>query len=118
MAALLLDHRRDPPGGPEDDLPQDYYLDEFTSVLDRQVAKVGAGAFARQWRRMPQRRVILITPHYDILDWIEPDWWIDTAEGADEFAEDRGVIVARKGDFQEARHHGGYPGDEVATLEC
>jgi ABC-type ATPase with predicted acetyltransferase domain len=97
---------------------RDFLLDEFTSVLDRQVAKVGAAAFAKQWRRQPGRRVILITPHYDILDWVEPDWWIDTAEGLDEFAGDRGVVQAREGSFQEARHHGGYSGDRVATLEC
>lgn len=93
-------------------------IDEFTSVLDRQVAKVGAGAFAKAWRRKPDRRVILITPHYDILDWVQPDWWIDTAEGADEFASDRGVVTAREGEFQAALHHGGYSGDRVATLEC
>jgi sugar phosphate isomerase/epimerase len=62
--------------------------------------------------------VVLVTPHYDILDWIEPDWWVDTAEGADEFAEDRGVVLAREGSFQEARDRAGYPGDWVATLEC
>jgi len=94
------------------------YIDEFTSVLDRQVAKVGAGAFAKAWRRSKGRRVILITPHYDVLDWVQPDWWIDTAEGADEFAQDRQVVRARKGDFQAARHHGGYPGDKVGAVEC
>lgn len=96
----------------------DYYLDEFTSVLDRQVAKVGAGAFARQWRRVPGRRVILITPHYDILDWVQPDWWIDTAEGADEFDADRGVVRAREGDFQAPHDRSRYRGDRVASLEC
>lgn len=94
------------------------YIDEFTSVLDRQVAKVGAAAFAKAWRKVRDRQIVLVTPHYDVLEWIEPDWWIDTAEGLDEFAEDRGVVQARKGSFQEARHHGGYPGDRVATLEC
>jgi ABC-type ATPase with predicted acetyltransferase domain len=93
-------------------------IDEFTSVLDRQVAKVGANAFAKAWRKRTDKRIILITPHYDILDWVEPDWWIDTAEGADEFASDRGVVQAREGSFQETRHHGGYSGDRVATLEC
>lgn len=94
------------------------YIDEFTSVLDRQVAKVGAGAFAKAWRRQGDRQVILITPHYDILDWVQPDWWIDTAEGLDEFAADRGVVVAREGDFQAASHRARYRGDRVATLEC
>jgi predicted ABC-type transport system involved in lysophospholipase L1 biosynthesis ATPase subunit len=93
-------------------------IDEFTSVLDRQVAKVGAGAFAKAWRRTPGRRVILFTCHYDVLDWVQPDWWIDTAEGLDEFASDRGVIVARKGDFQAASHRARYRRDRVATLEC
>lgn len=99
--------------------PGPVYVDEFTSVLDRQVAQVGSGAFAKAWRKLKvHRQIILITPHYDILDWVQPDWWIDTAEGADEFASDRGVVQAREGDFQEARHHGGYRGDRVATLEC
>lgn len=94
------------------------YVDEFTSVLDRQVARVGAGAFAKAWRRQKERRIVLITPHYDILDWVQPDWWIDTAEGLDEFAADRGVVQARKGDFQETSHRARYRGDRVATLEC
>jgi ABC-type ATPase with predicted acetyltransferase domain len=94
------------------------YIDEFTSVLDRQVAKVGAGAFAKAWRKAGDRQIILITPHYDVLEWIEPDWWIDTAEGLDEFASDRGVVKARKGSFQEARDRARYPGDEVGTLGC
>lgn len=94
------------------------YVDEFTSVLDRQVAKVGAGAFAKAWRKLPQRKIILITPHYDILEWVQPDWWIDTAEGLDEFAADRGVVVAREGDFQEASHRARYRGNRVGTLEC
>ena len=93
-------------------------LDEFTSVLDRQVAQVGAGAFAKAWRRKPGRRIILFTCHYDVLDWVRPDWWLDTEEGLDEFAADRGVVVARKGDFQAANRRTRYPGDKVATLGC
>lgn len=118
MASLLLESRREPSQGPEDLVPMDFLLDEFTSVLDRQVAQIGAAAFAKQWRRVPGRRVILVTPHYDILDWMEPDWWIDTAEGADTWTEDRGVVQAREGDFQAARHHGGYPGDGVGSVAC
>lgn len=94
------------------------YVDEFSSVLDRQVAKVGAGAFAKAWRKRPERRIILITPHYDILEWVQPDWWIDTAEGLDEFASDRGVVFAREGDFQAASHRARYRGNRLVTLEC
>jgi ABC-type ATPase with predicted acetyltransferase domain len=94
------------------------YVDEFTSVLDRQVAKVGAGAFAKAWRKQPKRKIVLLTPHYDILEWVQPDWWIDTADGLDEFAADRGVVVARKGDFQAASHRARHRGNRVVTLEC
>lgn len=55
-------------------------LDEFSSVVDRQVAKVGAGAFAKAWRR-GGGQVVLLSCHYDVLDWLEPDWVFDTATG-------------------------------------
>ncbi len=92
-------------------------LDEFTSVLDRQVAKIGAGAFAKAWRRVPGRRVILFTCHYDVLEWVEPDWYLDTSEGLDQFAEDRGVVVAQEGDFQRHKRRR-YSGDHIANVVC
>lgn len=55
-------------------------VDEFSSVVDRQIAKIGAGAFAKAWRRTG-RKVVLLSCHYDILDWINPDWVFDTASG-------------------------------------
>lgn len=56
-------------------------LDEFSSVVDRQIAQVGAGAFAKAWRRT-NGQVVLLSCHYDILDWIRPDWVFDTATGS------------------------------------
>lgn len=61
-------------------------VDEFTSVVDRQIAKIGALAFAKAWRRTKGSQVILLTPHYDVLDWLEPDWIFDTALGVFERA--------------------------------
>lgn len=55
-------------------------IDEFSSVVDRQIAKIGAGAFAKSWRRTGGQ-VVLLTCHYDVLDWLEPDWVYDTAPG-------------------------------------
>lgn len=55
-------------------------IDEFTSVVDRQIAKVGASAFQKSWRRTGGKAVLL-SCHYDILDWVEPDWIYDTASG-------------------------------------
>lgn len=55
-------------------------MDEFTSVVDRQIARIGSGAFAKAWRRGPGQ-VVLLTPHYDVLEWLQPDWVFDTASG-------------------------------------
>ena len=59
--------------------PDEIVIDEFTSVIDRQIAKIGAQAFQKAWRREnPKGKVVLLTPHYDVLDWLQPDWVIDT----------------------------------------
>lgn len=55
-------------------------LDEFTSVVDRQIARIVALAFAKAWRRT-RGQVVLLSCHYDIVDWLEPDWIFDTATG-------------------------------------
>tara|TARA_B100000768_G_scaffold49899_1_gene48690 strand:- start:5314 stop:6006 length:693 start_codon:yes stop_codon:yes gene_type:complete len=56
-------------------------VDEFTSVVDRQIAKIGAMAFSKSFRRTTDRRVVLLSCHYDILEYIQPDWVLDTASG-------------------------------------
>lgn len=53
-------------------------VDEFTSVVDRQVAQIGAHAVAK-WVRREQRQFVAASCHYDILDWLQPDWVIDAA---------------------------------------
>ena len=53
---------------------------EFTSAVDRQIAKFGALAFAKAWRRLKAKKVVLLTPHYDEVEWLEPDWVFDTAK--------------------------------------
>lgn len=60
--------------------PAEVVIDEFTSVVDRQIAKFGALAFQKAWRRTAGR-VVLLSCHYDIIDWVEPDWVFDTATG-------------------------------------
>ena len=59
--------------------PDRVVVDEFTSVVDRQIARIGSQAFQKAWRRTnPAGKVVLLTPHYDILDWVQPDWVFDT----------------------------------------
>lgn len=56
-------------------------IDEFTSVVDRQVAKVGAYAFSKAWKKKQAGKCVLLSCHYDIIDWLEPDWIYDIATG-------------------------------------
>lgn len=57
--------------------PERVVIDEFTSVVDRQIAKIGALAFQKAWRRTGGKAVLL-TCHYDVLEWLQPDWIFDT----------------------------------------
>jgi len=59
--------------------PAQAVIDEFTSVIDRQIAKIGAQAFGKAWRR-GNGQVVLLSCHYDIIEWLQPDWVYDTAE--------------------------------------
>lgn len=68
--------------------PPRVVIDEFTSVVDRQIARVGASAFSKAWKRSGGKAVLL-SCHYDILDWVEPDWVIDTATKTFQLASDR-----------------------------
>ena len=57
-------------------------FDEFTSVVDRNVAKVCSAAIARGIRSDKIRsRFVGISCHYDIAEWLEPDWVLDMATG-------------------------------------
>jgi ABC-type ATPase involved in cell division len=49
-------------------------VDEFTSVVDRQVAQVGSHAIQRFVRRHAGLRFVGVTVHYDVIDWLQPDW--------------------------------------------
>jgi ABC-type lipoprotein export system ATPase subunit len=69
LARLLLDTQED----------ETIVIDEFTSVVDRQVAKIGANA-VQKWVRKQDRHFIAATCHYDVLDWLQPDWVIDAAK--------------------------------------
>ena len=48
-------------------------VDEFTSVVDRTVAQIGSAAIAKTIRRRKQK-LIAVTCHFDVTDWLQPDW--------------------------------------------
>ena len=51
-------------------------IDEWTSVVDRTVAKVMSHCVQKHARR-EKRSVVLCACHYDIIEWLNPDWIID-----------------------------------------
>lgn len=61
--------------------PEKVVIDEFTSVVDRQIAQIGAAAFAKSWRRNKGKQIVLLSCHYDVVEWLQPDWVYDTRTG-------------------------------------
>lgn len=55
-------------------------IDEFTSVVDRQVAQVASHTVQKAIRRAG-RQLVAVSCHYDIEDWLQPDWAYDVAAG-------------------------------------
>jgi len=56
-------------------------IDEFTSVVDRNVAKSCSYATARHIRKEGMQNIVFATCHYDIVEWLQPDWVFDTTVG-------------------------------------
>lgn len=54
-----------------------FVFDEFTSVVDRNVAKVGSFAMQKAIRKT-DKQFIAVTCHDDVEDWLLPDWVFDT----------------------------------------
>jgi len=52
-------------------------FDEFTSVVDRTVAKVGSLAVSKAIRKT-KKQMIAVTCHHDVEAWLQPDWVFDT----------------------------------------
>lgn len=52
-------------------------VDEFTSVVDRTVAQVGSHAVSKSIRSRPGKQFVAVTCHYDIAEWLQPDWVLE-----------------------------------------
>ena len=53
-------------------------FDEFTSVVDRTVAKSCCWAVQREIRKEAMKGVVFASCHRDIIEWLQPDWVFDT----------------------------------------
>lgn len=48
-------------------------IDEFTSVVDRDVAKAMSNSLQKYIRRT-NKKIVLASCHFDIMEWLQPDW--------------------------------------------
>jgi ABC-type lipoprotein export system ATPase subunit/GNAT superfamily N-acetyltransferase len=55
-------------------------IDEYTSVVDRDVAKAMSFALQKYIRR-ENKKIILASCHFDIMEWIMPDWIYSPSKG-------------------------------------
>ena len=62
-------------------LKSNVVIDEYTSVVDRTVAKSASVALSRYVRNNNLQNIVISTCHMDIVDWLEPDWVINTDTG-------------------------------------
>jgi ABC-type lipoprotein export system ATPase subunit/GNAT superfamily N-acetyltransferase len=55
-------------------------IDEFTSVVDRDVAKAMSNAL-QKYIRKHNKKIILASCHFDIMEWLQPDWTYSPLKG-------------------------------------
>jgi len=57
-------------------------FDEYTSVVDRTVARtVSAAVFSGVRKKIIEKKFVAVTCHYDVVDWLTPDWVLDMSTG-------------------------------------
>jgi ABC-type lipoprotein export system ATPase subunit/GNAT superfamily N-acetyltransferase len=55
-------------------------IDEYTSVVDRDVAKAMSNALQKYIRRT-NKKIVLASCHFDIMEWLQPDWIYSPSKG-------------------------------------
>lgn len=68
-------------------------IDEWTSVVDRTVAKAMSHCVQKHARRA-EKRVVLLSCHYDVIDWLNPDWIVDCNRAT--YTDRRAVVGAHE----------------------
>jgi len=70
-------------------------IDEWTSVVDRTVAKAMSNSIQNHARKK-NKKIILLSCHYDIIEWLRPQWLIDCNKGEFILPENDGFFLHRK----------------------
>lgn len=55
------------------------FIDEWTSVVDRTVAKAMSVCINKFCKKF-NKKIVLLSCHYDIIEWLKPDWLINCNE--------------------------------------
>jgi ABC-type ATPase with predicted acetyltransferase domain len=63
-------------------------FDEFTSVVDRTVAKTASFAISKAIKKT-SKKFVAVSCHHDVIEWLEPDWIYDTDKREFFFARER-----------------------------
>lgn len=63
-------------------------IDEYTSVVDRDVAKAMSNALQKYIKRT-NKKIVLASCHFDIMDWLQPNWIYSPQKGRLEIAPSR-----------------------------
>lgn len=67
-------------------LEKDFFVfDEFTSVVDRTVAQTLCLSLNKCLKKYPQKKIILVSCHRDILAWLDSDWIFSTDDMSNDF---------------------------------
>lgn len=69
-------------------------IDEWTSVVDRTVAKAMSHCL-QKFARKHNKQIILLSCHYDVLEWLVPDWLIDCNEQKFHLPKSEGFFLPR-----------------------
>ena len=85
-------------------------FDEFTSVVDRDVAKVCSLAISKAIKR-DNKQFIAVSCHDDIIPWLQPDWVFDTNKMQMVFPLAR--VLKCKSQLEDA---GGKNGEDLAVI--
>jgi len=70
-------------------------IDEWTSVVDRNTAKVMSHRVQKEARRK-NKKLVLLSCHYDVVDWVNPDFIIDCNTQSFENRKIKGEVKAHK----------------------
>lgn len=74
-----------------------FVFDEFTSVVNREVAKTASYAISKAIRRL-NKKFIAVSCHSDIIEWLCPDWIYDTDKQS--FFTQRESSIAHKSNYE------------------